>query len=154
MGTETAASVYWFHPRCAAYRQPERFATLVRESEAAAELPDGRCLLAEADLGITYERLPRLAGAEKASSGRARCRQCRELIAGGVWRVRLTAFEQSGFFEPLGFIHVGCAREYFAIPDLALLGDRIRQACPEMEAATIDEILSGGAPEGGSPQPP
>ncbi len=136
-------SVYWFHPRCAAHRRPEKLAALLRQPEAAAALPDADRLLAEADQGVAHTRLQRLAGAERASSGRARCRHCKELIAAGAWRLRLSNFEDNGFFAPFGFIHhVPCASPYFALSDLAALGDRLRLASPELDAAALEEILS------------
>jgi ribosomal protein L37AE/L43A len=141
-GDGEASSVYWFHPRCAALRQPERFATLLRQGAAEPVLPDAEALLAEADQGVTYPKLARLAGAEKASSGRARCRQCREPIAGGAWRFKLSNFEQSGFFEPLGFVHTGCALPYFEIPELSLLRERVRHTSPDLDPAALEEILN------------
>jgi hypothetical protein len=142
-GEGDAPTLYWFHPACAARRRPEKFAALLRQgAEAAPALPDAEALLAQADLGVTYPKLARLEVAEKASSGRARCRQCRELIPAGAWRLRLSNFEQSGFFEPFGFVHTGCAQAYFGLPDLAALGERLRQASPDLDAAALDEILS------------
>jgi len=56
-------------------------------------------------------RLPRIDGAERAK-GHATCRQCRQPIARGDWRIRLSSYDE-GQFSPLGFIHVGCAELYF-----------------------------------------
>jgi hypothetical protein len=145
-GEGDATTYYWFHPRCAAHRRPEKFAALVRgsasaggppaglPSEVSTQLPDGGALLAEADEGIAHERLARIAGAEVAPSGRARCRHCKELIAQGVWRVRLSAFAQSGFFEPLGFVHAGCTRGYFGVPSIRA---RLEQSAPDVDPATL-----------------
>jgi hypothetical protein len=38
--------------------------------------------------------VPRLHGAERAASGRASCRSCRELIGKGEWRLPLVFFEE------------------------------------------------------------
>jgi hypothetical protein len=141
-GEGDGASVYWFHPRCAALRQPERFAALLRQGEAAAALPEADRLLAEAEQGVAHPRLARLAGAEKASSGRARCRQCQGPIASGAWRFKLSSFEQSGFFEPLGFIHATCALPYFEIPDLAMRGARVRHTSPDLDASALEQIFN------------
>jgi hypothetical protein len=150
-GDGDATSLYWFHPRCAAHRRPEKLAALLRQDEAAAAaLPDRDALLAEADLGIQYPKVARLAGAERASSGRALCRHCRVPIPKGDWRLRLSSFEGSGFFEPLGFVHAGCGPDYFELPDLAPLGTRLRQMSPEVDDAALEEIRTSPRPAPGA----
>ena len=47
-------------------------------------LERGEPLAAAARFGIEHRRVPRLHGAERATSGRAHCRSCRELIAKDV----------------------------------------------------------------------
>ncbi len=136
-GDGTAA--FWFHPRCAAHRRPEKFVVIARDEQAAAGLPDREVMITEAELGLALERLPRLAGAERASSGRARCRHCKELIPAGVWRIKLSTFAETGFFDPLGFLHVSCAAAYF---EIAAIGDRLQQAAPELTPADLVEISS------------
>jgi hypothetical protein len=143
-GEGEASSVYWFHPLCAAYRRPERIAPLLRQGEAAAGLSDRSNLLEQAELGIAHPRLPRIAGAERSTSGRARCRHCRELIAEGTWRIKLSSFEASGFFEPLGFVHAGCAQGYFGVsgePGLEAMASRLRQAASDLDDAAAAEML-------------
>lgn len=140
-GENEATSVYWFHPRCAAHRRPEIFARFLRANEAVT-LPDREALLAEADQGIAHPRLPRLAGVERARSGRAACRRCKQPIPNGAWRFQLTSFESTGYFEPLGFIHATCAPEYFGVADAALLRERLRVAAASLEAATVDEVIA------------
>jgi hypothetical protein len=135
-GEGDAASVYWFHPRCAAHRRPEKLARRLREGEGGGAPPDRESLLADADLGVAHPRLCRLAGGERAPSGRARCRLCRELIPSGAWRLRLTDFADSGFFEPLGFIHASCGPAYFGVPAEAL-AERLRIASPDIGAADL-----------------
>jgi hypothetical protein len=99
----------WFHPMCGAFKRPEPFlqalAGLPQAIESRAELE------AEAKAGIDHHRLPRVDGVEKATSGRAACRSCRESIAKGSWRIRLVFF-QDGRFDPGGFIHVRCAKAH------------------------------------------
>jgi hypothetical protein len=58
----------------------------------------------------------------RAPSGRARCRSCHEAIPKGAWRVALVYYEE-GRFEPSGFIHLGCAADYFETADIL---DRVR----------------------------
>lgn len=98
----------WFHPLCAAYSRPAP----VLETLAEQDVDDAARLAAAAQPGIAHRRLPRLRSAERASSGRARCRSCRELIGKDSWRLRLV-FVDDYPFQPAGFIHAACAREYF-----------------------------------------
>ena len=138
-GEGEGTGVFWFHPRCAAHRRPEKFLVVIREAEAAATLADRDGLLAAAEEGILHERLPRVAGAERSASGRARCRHCKEGIPMGAWRIRLSSFADTGFFDPLGFLHVGCATAYFGT---GALHDRLRQASPDLDAEALAELSS------------
>ena len=83
----------WFHLACAAYKRPEAFLEVARESTDPAVV----ALIPTADAGIAHRRLPRVNGAERAPTGRARCRSCRELIDTGTWRISLTFFEEYRF---------------------------------------------------------
>ncbi len=126
----------WFHLPCAAYSRPEPFL----ETEAAVPPdPTFAALAAAARFGIEHRRVPRLHGAERASSGRAHCRSCRELIAKGEWRLPLVFFEEYRF-NPGGYIHAHCAREYFETVDLL---DRIRHFSPELREPELAEIAAG-----------
>ncbi|MGE5096530.1 MAG: hypothetical protein ACM3SO_15435 [Betaproteobacteria bacterium] len=104
----------WFHPLCAAYKRPE--AMMQALAEAPATLPDRETLERIAGTGAAHRRLPRIDGAERAR-GNARCRNCREPIARGSWRIRLAYFEE-GQFHAAGFLHLDCARAYFETPDI------------------------------------
>jgi ribosomal protein L37AE/L43A len=150
-GDGEVASVYWFHPRCAALRRPEKMAPLLRDNEATASLPDRQDLLALTERALAHPRLERLAGAERAASARARCRHCQQPIAGGAWRLRLSTFAETGFFEPLGFLHAGCGRAYFEVAEVEPLLDRIRLMSPELDDAALEEIRAAGL--AGQPQP-
>ncbi|MCH7780711.1 MAG: hypothetical protein IH848_07675 [Acidobacteria bacterium] len=57
-------------------------------------------------------RVPRVDGAQKAPTGRARCRSCREPIEKDSWRVSLVFYED-GRYQPSGFVHAACVSEYF-----------------------------------------
>ena len=109
----------WFHLPCATWRRPEAVAEFVSEGGVAEVIQPH---LASA---LEHHRLQRIAGAERAASGRARCRHCRETIEKDAWRIRLTLFEE-GSFNPSGFIHVSCAGDYFGttavMPVLETLG--------------------------------
>lgn len=138
-GEGDAATYYWFHPRCAAQRRPEKFVPLAKDPARAAGLTDAEALAAEGEMGLLHPRIPRIAGAEMAPSGRARCRHCKELIAQGLWRIRLSNFAASGFFEPLGFIHAQCARDYFGV---AAIADRLARAAPDLDAELLAQVMA------------
>ena len=123
----------WFHPGCGALKRPEPFLEALAETETKVE---GREELERrARVGVEHRRLPRLSGAERSPSGRARCRSCREPIAKGGWRISLVYY-QEGRFEPAGFIHLGCASEYFETTDIV---DRIRHFS-KLTDDDLDEI--------------
>ena len=92
----------------------------------------------EAERGVAHRRLPRVNGAERAPSGRARCRSCREAIAKGAWRIPLVFFED-GRFEPAGFVHAGCAGTYFETVDLL---PRVRRFRPDLAAEDLDSLVA------------
>jgi len=105
----------WFHLVCAAYKRPEAFL----ETLAATDAPlTGRERLDQAARwSAAHRRLPRIDGAERAPSGQAKCRSCREPIARGTWRIRLVFFEE-GRFSPGGFVHLDCRAAYFERDDV------------------------------------
>jgi hypothetical protein len=105
----------WLHPACAAYKRPEPLLEVL--AEPAVAVPDRAALEAIARASLAHRRLPRIDGAERASSGQASCRQCRQPIARGSWRIRL-AFYQDGRFAPGGFVHLACREAYFETRDL------------------------------------
>lgn len=100
----------WFHPRCAAYKRPE--AVLQALAESSEGVPDREALERAARGSSAHRRLPRIDGAERAPSGQAKCRCCRERIERGAWRIRLVFFEE-GRFMPGGFVHLDCRAAHF-----------------------------------------
>jgi len=121
----------WFHLPCAAYARPEPFLEIAATAgEAAATLAT------DARFGIEHRRLPRIHGAERAPTSRARCRSCKELIAKDEWRIALVFFEEFRF-EPGGFVHAGCALPYFETIDVV---ERIKHFSPELDAADVAEL--------------
>lgn len=139
----------WFHLACAAYKRPE---PLLAALEAAGELPDNaEWLEREARRGIAHRRLPRIHGAERSPTGRARCRSCRELIGKGTWRIPLLYYEE-GRFEPSGSIHLHCSRSYFDTNDVL---DRLVHFTPGLSAGDLEEIradLAGAESPGHGPE--
>jgi hypothetical protein len=105
----------WFHPACAAYKRPEPL--LQALGETLENVPDREQLARAAHSSLAQRRLPRIDGAERAPSGQAKCRSCREPIARGSWRIRLVFYEE-GRFSPGGYVHLDCREAYFETDDV------------------------------------
>lgn len=131
-------TTHWFHLDCAAYKRPEPFL----EAMAARQepLPDRERLESEARRGVAHHRLPRVDGAERATSGRAQCRSCREAIGKGAWRIPLV-FHEEGRFVAAGFVHVRCAAPYFETADVLPRVRRFSPALGDDEAQEIEAEL-------------
>lgn len=124
----------WFHPLCAAFKRPE---PLLETLESASDIANRDGLEAAARHSLSARRLPRLSGAERAKSGQAKCRHCKEPIAKEEWRLRVVFYEE-GRFEPGGFIHLGCRTAYFET-DVDLSG-HILQFSPDLDETQKDEL--------------
>jgi ribosomal protein L37AE/L43A len=129
-------SLFWFHLRCAACSRPESLLPVLEQSQAAPN--ERETLRALAQDGIAQPRLCRIAKAERASSGRARCRHCRELIEQGAWRISLQMFEE-GRFNPTGTIHATCGVHYLGV-EPAL--ERLRLPCNQLDEAELEEVMT------------
>jgi hypothetical protein len=116
----------WFHLPCAAYTRPEPLLTMIAEP-VAAEWPVEE-LAAAARFGIDHRRVPRIHGAERASTGR--------LIEKGAWRIPIVFFEEYRF-SPGGFVHARCARDYF---ETAAIIDRLQHFAPSLSPAELAEL--------------
>ncbi len=142
-------SLFWFHLPCAAHARPESFLPVLAEARESS--PERAELEALARAGIAQPRLCRILKAERASSGRAKCRHCRELIAQGAWRIALQIFEE-GRFNPIGTIHASCATGYFGVePPLARLSLPSNELEPDALAQVVKEIQAGAARAGDMP---
>ena len=127
-------TTHWFHPECGAYKRPEPF---LETLEARGEpLEDAERLKAEAQRGIAHHRLPRVSGAERAPSGRAQCRSCKNPIEKGAWRISLVFYEE-GQFAPSGSIHLSCAAAYLETTDVL---PRLKRFSPGLSEADFNEI--------------
>ena len=124
----------WFHLACAALMRPEKLLPVLEAS--SDEQPDQALLLETARSGIEHHRLPRMLRVERASSGRAHCRSCRELIAKGDWRFALQMFEE-GRPTPIGTIHASCAEAYFGTADVL---PRAQRLTPDLSEAELDDL--------------
>lgn len=129
-------ATYWFHIVCAACRRPQEFLGV-----DCAAIGEPMRLLAEA--GRDHYRLPRIARAERASSGRAKCRQCKQIIAAKSWRIALQIWEEARF-TAMGFIHVECSKDYFGTADIL---PRITRFTPGLTAADLEQIAHALAGE-------
>jgi ribosomal protein L37AE/L43A len=133
---------HWFHLDCAAFKRPGPLReTLTRTAEP---LTNRESLESEAQKGLEHRRLPRVNGAERAPSGRATCRSCRETIAKGSWRIPLVYWEE-GRFAPSGFVHASCAGEYFGTADLLARVCRFAPTLAEDDLRELEAELRGPA---------
>ncbi len=131
---EGGEMTHWFHLTCAAYRRPE---ACLETLPSLADPLDGQAALErEAQLGVAHRRLPRVNIAERASSGRAACRACKQPIAKDTWRISLVFYED-GRFSPSGFIHLACAREYLETTDIL---PRVRHFTPGLTDNDLEAL--------------
>ena len=129
-----AEMTHWFHVPCGALMRPEPFLEALLASQEAIDRRDW--LEREARLGLAHRRVSRARAAERAASGRATCRQCRETIVKDSWRIGL-AYYEDGRFAPSGFIHVRCAGPYFETIDVI---ERLRHLSPDLTDLEVTEI--------------
>jgi len=128
---------HWYHLTCAVYRRPEAFLELAQSPEAPV-IPDRDRLTADASHGVAHRRVPRIAAAGRAPTGRATCRACKTPIEKDAWRIALVFYED-GRFSPGGFVHATCAATYFETPDIV---DRVKHFSPELGAGDLAELAA------------
>ncbi len=133
---------HWYHPVCAAYKRPEAF--LEGATENPPEIEELERLREEAAKGVAHRRLPRLDGAQRAPTGRARCRSCKERIDKDLWRLPLVFYEE-GRFQPSGFLHDTCCADYFETNDVIARVRHFAADLSEEEIAEVGAFLAGGA---------
>ncbi|MBS02241.1 MAG: hypothetical protein CMQ24_05990 [Gammaproteobacteria bacterium] len=124
----------WFHLACATWRRPEAVTEFLEEG---GDVEVDRSALQAA---TEHHRLQRIAGVERASSGRARCRHCRETIDKDTWRIRL-AFYEEGTFNPSGFIHMACAQGYVGTAELMPLLETLGAVPDNADKTEIAALL-------------
>lgn len=129
---------HWFHPMCAAYKRPEPLLQALAES---ADVPEREALERIANAGLVNPRLTRIDGAELSPSSQARCRQCKEPIEKGAWRIRLV-FHEEGTFAPGGFIHLACRKDYFGSGDVL---DAVLHLSPALAPAEREALAAAMA---------
>jgi hypothetical protein len=124
---------HWFHPMCAAYKRPE---PLLEALRSAVEIPAREALERAAGTNLAQHRLARIDGAERSPTSQAKCRQCKEPIEKGSWRIRLV-FHEEGVFSPGGFIHIACRQPYFETTDIV---DPVLHFSPALSAEDRTEL--------------
>jgi ribosomal protein L37AE/L43A len=129
-------ALFWFHLPCAACSRPESLLPVLEQSQEPA--PEREALTKLAQDGIAHPRLCRIAKAERASSGRARCRHCRELIEQGALRLSLQIFEE-GRFNPIGTIHATCGVHYFGTEPVI---ERLRLPCNQLDETELEDVVA------------
>lgn len=137
-------ATFWFHLRCAAAKRPKVFLELLESLDDVP--PQMTEVRGWADAAATHERISWHAHAERAPSGRARCRKCRELIGKAQWRVAIDIWEE-GRFAPMGFVHAGCAVEHFGDADLLARIRHFSSALEDEDAQELAVALSSPPPE-------
>jgi hypothetical protein len=140
---------HYFHPWCAAERRAERMKAFLEQH--AEPLDEREALLEAATLGVEHPRVQRLGQVERASSGRATCRHCREVIAKNALRVALQPMEE-GRPASWGFVHADCARGYAGVqPSVARLqrasGELPREDWDALALALSKEVPAAPPPE-------
>lgn len=133
----------WFHLSCAALMRPEKLGPVLESTNEP--LLAREWLAEEVRVGAAHPRLSRLVRAERASSGRAQCRSCRELIGKGAWRFALQMFEE-GRPSPIGTIHAECAEAYFGTADVLSRARRLTPALGEADAEELAKSLAQQRP--------
>jgi hypothetical protein len=138
-------ALYWFHLYCASAMRPEKFLPVLEQSSESIDERDD--LRKTAELGVSHHRLPRLLRAERAPSGRAHCRSCRELIEKGEWRLSLQMFEETRF-SPIGSIHAGCSEAYFGTAEIL---DRLKRLTAAMSEDDLQSLVAALAVQRAAP---
>ena len=76
------------------------------------------------------------------ADGQAKCRQCKEPIEKGSWRIRLV-FHEEGVFSPGGFIHLACRQPYFETTDILEQVLHFSPALSAEDRAELEAALRG-----------
>lgn len=133
---EDSELTLWFHLSCGAFKRPEAYLEAAAAYEADIERRDW--LESQAKLGIEFRRLPRLSGVSRAPTGRAKCRSCKESVAKDTLRIAIVYYdEEQGRFEPAGFLHPRCSKDYFETVDVM---ERVRHFAPTLEDVDLEEL--------------
>jgi hypothetical protein len=144
-------ALHWFHLLCGAERRSAEFLEALESSEGVVPSEEQTELRERAAIGVLHPRWTRPARAERATTGRAKCRHCREPIAAGTVRIQLE-FVEDGMINPAGFLHPSCASSYLGAT--AFILERLARAS-ELSSEELTELEEGLKVEGkpGAPAP-
>ena len=135
-------SFHWFHLVCGAERRSAELLEALADPESSQpEAPLVEELKALAAIGVEHPRWTRPAHVERASTGRAKCRHCREAIAAGSLRIALE-FVEDGMINPSGFLHPTCALAYLGSTEHILERMSRSSELAEEEFAELAAALS------------
>ncbi|MCA8955853.1 MAG: hypothetical protein KDC87_07255 [Planctomycetes bacterium] len=136
---EGATTLHWYHPVCGADRCPERFAAALLETEH--ELPEHARLARIAELGCNNPELAKVLRAEVAPTGRARCRQCREMIAKDTLRVAIEVETEAMSMASAFYIHLACAPARLGAAGLREKLERVSEGLTAEHVAELRTVL-------------
>lgn len=142
--SDGSVMTHWFHPKCAALKRPDAFLETTLKQDTVLDSAEVVQLTRLAKAGLEHRRLPRIDSVQRSPSGRARCRQCREPIAKGDWRIGLV-FHEEGMFNPAGYIHLTCSGDYLGTSDIL---ERLCHFAPGLSDSDVKEIQDTLAPTG------
>lgn len=137
-------ALHWFHLECGAERRSAEFLEAWGLSPDIVPPEMAEHLRKLASLGLAHPRWTRPARVERATTGRAKCRHCREAIAAGSLRIQLE-FVEDGMINPAGFLHPTCAKAYLGTTEL-LLG-RLRRTS-QLDESELSELTAAFLVEG------
>lgn len=127
-------ATHWFHLMCAAEKRPEKLAAAL--ATYTDEVPERASLESVIRSGIDNPKLTTVRRAERASSGRARCQHCHELIEKGALRVAVEREEESAM-AALSYVHAKCAPEYLGCAGLL---DKLKRTSPDLSEQDLSEL--------------
>jgi len=129
---------HWYHPRCAAFKRPEAFLEVAEDQPGS--IGDCEALVEQAKIGAAHRRVPRINGAQRSPTGRARCRSCKEPIEKDSWRLALVFYED-GRYQPSGFVHAGCTSVYFGTTEIVVPARHFSPDLSDAEMADFQASL-------------
>lgn len=146
---------HFYHLACAAERRPGPFAELLASDareQLVASIERLATLEAAAGTARAHHRLERLGAIERAKTGRAKCRQCRQVIEKQGLRIALQPIED-GMMQAWGFLHLGCVAGYVGThPDperltrySALSDEDLAEARSAVAAGSVGDPVRAGS---------
>lgn len=144
------AAYRWYHLKCAASQHPDKLGEAMATFEG--ELPGRDLLTAAIAAGKAARKArgkPSFPYAERAPSGRSRCRHCEEKIEKGAFRVAVETEVDTGSFvtSGAGYLHPACSAEFTEDPEL-LQKLREHSALSAEELTELEQLGGFPSPSG------